>query len=762
MNLKKIAIWLFLLYLAPGFVVAEFSPESNNKWTNYTDFKNVVSIAVDKNAPIAYCGSNGGLFVVDLSSGNVLKKYTNLDGLLSNNITAVFVDSLDRLWIGASDGSISILNYGSGTFRYIYDIKNSNESNKSINDFVQVGQYMFAATGYGIQKISVTTLNFIDAPYYQLGNYTTKTKVTSLAIYGDKIFAGTVSGIAYARLYNTNLNNPSSWINYNLYPMISNVRCMESFDNKVFCGADSGFVYFDNTNWVIYPNPSVSNKTTKDIKKAGDNLFFISGSGVYYANKSNLNQINLYASGANYLSLGADNSNNPLAGVFENGLLISRNGIQSAVYPNCPYRNSFDNISIDLDGNVWAAGGQSDAGFYKFDGSTWYSYTTASHPEIGSSNFFRRIIAGNGVVWAMSFGGGPTRIAGNTIKNFNASNSNLPGIPGNPNFIVPFGGAFDNAGKFWMSFFLTINQTNLYLNTDDSVFTGYQNPSIVLATNFEQVAIDNYNTKWIVSGEMSPRGLYFFNENGTLANPNDDIYGIYFTNEVGVEDITGVVIDKNNEVWFSTNNGVFIISNPLAAIQNPSNKPAAQKLGIISGNLKVPFTENCRCISVDILNQKWIGTDNNGVFHLSSDGTTLIEQFNVTNSPVLSNQINSIAVSSIDGRAYFGTLNGLSSVQTDAVAPLAEFDKIICSPNPFVVPANVNLKIDGLVENSSVKILSLSGDVIAEFPSPGGKIASWDGRDKKGNYPPSGIYMVVGFTQDGSKVGKGKLAIIKK
>ncbi|MCI0472946.1 MAG: hypothetical protein L0Y76_05110, partial [Ignavibacteria bacterium] len=150
------------------------------------------------------------------------------------------------------------------------------------------------------------------------------------------------------------------------------------------------------------------------------------------------------------------------------------------------------------------------------------------------------------------------------------------------------------------------------------------------------------------------------------------------------------------------------------------------------------------------------------VFHLSSDGTTLIEQFNITNSPVLSNQINSIAVSSIDGRAYFGTLNGLSSVLTDAVAPLAEFDKIICSPNPFVVPANVNLKIDGLVENSSVKILSLNGDVIAEFPSPGGKIASWDGRDKKGNYPPSGIYMIVGFTQDGGQVGKGKLAIIKK
>jgi hypothetical protein len=237
---------------------------------------------------------------------------------------------------------------------------------------------------------------------------------------------------------------------------------------------------------------------------------------------------------------------------------------------------------------------------------------------------------------------------------------------------------------------------------------------------------------------------------------------MYYTNEFGVDNITGVIIDKNNEVWISSNNGVFIISNPLAAIQNPNQKPPPQKLGIISGNLKVPFTENCKCITTDVLNQKWIGTENNGVFHLSSDGSTLIETFNITNSPILSNQINSIAVNSQDGRAYFGTLSGLSSVQTDAISPLTDFDKIICSPNPYMVPPRVGLKIDGLVENSIVKILSLGGDVIIEFNSPGGRIASWDGKDSKGKYVASGIYLVVGFDKDGKKVGKGKLAIIKQ
>jgi flagellar hook assembly protein FlgD len=83
-------------------------------------------------------------------------------------------------------------------------------------------------------------------------------------------------------------------------------------------------------------------------------------------------------------------------------------------------------------------------------------------------------------------------------------------------------------------------------------------------------------------------------------------------------------------------------------------------------------------------------------------------------------------------------------------------------PNPYVLPSGVKLKIDGLVEGSTVKIITLSGEVIKEFDSPGGRIASWDGTDKKGNLVPSGIYIVVAFNKDASKVGKGKVAIIRK
>ena len=48
------------------------------------------------------------------------------------------------------------------------------------------------------------------------------------------------------------------------------------------------------------------------------------------------------------------------------------------------------------------------------------------------------------------------------------------------------------------------------------------------------------------------------------------------------------------------------------------------------------------------------------------------------------------------------------------------------------------------------------------FPdTPGGKIAKWNGSDKNGNNVPSGVYMVVAYNKDGSKVGVGKVVVIR-
>jgi len=62
-----------------------------------------------------------------------------------------------------------------------------------------------------------------------------------------------------------------------------------------------------------------------------------------------------------------------------------------------------------------------------------------------------------------------------------------------------------------------------------------------------------------------------------------------------------------------------------------------------------------------------------------------------------------------------------------------------------------------------IKIMTLNGEVVAEYTARQGKIDDqWNGTDKKGKLVPTGIYIVVAYNKDGTKVGTGKLAIIRK
>ncbi|KAA0210140.1 MAG: hypothetical protein EDM69_05940 [Chlorobiota bacterium] len=732
-------------------------------WETFSDMKTINSIEIVSDRNLIYCASEGGLFSLNLNTGEVLKKYTNITGLATLSAKSIKVDNHGRLWVGSGDGSISILDLSSDNWTYIFDIKNSTEQDKAIYDMELYEDFIFVATGYGIQKISTSDFSFVDAPYYKFGYLTERSKVTDIKISNDVIHVATSTGYAKANLIGTNLNNPSTWEAYNGSPLNIDVQAVEVYNGNVMVGSKTGLLYNNGSFWLIYPNSTVMNANIKDIHVVGQDLYFISNTEIYKTNSSDFSVITQVIPSGAYTRIETLPDNTPVFGTTDKGVLVRINNNYVDIAPNGPNRNSFDNLSIDSDGILWAAGGDANGGFYKFDGLTWTNYTTQTHPEIGNGNFFRRIIAGNGIVWALNFGGGATKITGDQIINYNPGNSNLPGISGNPDFCVPFGGAFDNNGRFWLTVYVSNVNMSLWTYNGDNTFTGFTNPSSISSSNLENVAIDEFNTKWIVSGEATPQGLYFFNENGTVNNPTDDISGFYNNSDFpggGVTNINDVIVDGNNEVWVATNNGIFIINNPRAAIVNPAQKPAPVKLRLISGNLAVPFTEVCNTLTKDVLNQKWVGTVNNGVFHISSDGATLLDQYNVDNSPILSNEITSIAVNPKDGVAYFGTLKGLSALKTSAIEPLSEFDEIVCSPNPLILPSAVDLRIDGLIENTKLMIMTLDGRIIDEFDSPGGKIATWT--NSRNLNLASGVYIVVAFNKDGSKVGKGKFAVIKK
>ena len=170
---------------------------------------------------------------------------------------------------------------------------------------------------------------------------------------------------------------------------------------------------------------------------------------------------------------------------------------------------------------------------------------------------------------------------------------------------------------------------------------------------------------------------------------------------------------------------------------------------------------NTTCITIDDDNQKWIGTKGNGVYVISSDNMNQIYHFTTTNSPLLSDNISSIAMNHKTGEVFIGTENGLCSYMSGIIGTIDTMneDEVFAYPNPVTPDYNGLITITGLTDNADVKILSTSGTIIAEGKS-NGRFFTWNGRDKNSERVASGVYMVATATSSGEKGVVCKIVIV--
>jgi hypothetical protein len=413
---------------------------------------------------------------------------------------------------------------------------------------------------------------------------------------------------------------------------------------------------------------------------------------------------------------------------------------------------------------LWALSGhlgdwQNLTGIYRYDGTKWKNYLEQNYPVMGTGCcgwWFIYPSRYSADVWVSGWGNGLLRIIGGGDSLFRYTDANsILAYNGSPGFDLCAGMDEDQNGKLWV---LNSFVEKPIIDWSDSIAYPLPGGSSTSAF-FDNMIIDNYNTKWMVLDPTYSgiHGVVYFNETantGLLMGYTD-----FSSDVVAVNDICK---DKDGQIWVATNNGIFIITDPYQVIQNPNSIPYMQKMRIIENGISTPLTENVYSVKTDGVNNKWIGTYSNGLLYVSSDGSTLINRIVKGTTALIDNRINYLAPDKGTGKIYIATQSGLCSFQTVAVQPLTDCDKIKAGPNPFLIPNDNLLRISGLVENSSVKILSISGKLVIDFPSPGGKIANWDGRDKNGNYVASGIYIIVGYNPDGSKVCTGKVAVIRK
>ena len=145
-------------------------------------------------------------------------------------------------------------------------------------------------------------------------------------------------------------------------------------------------------------------------------------------------------------------------------------------------------------------------------------------------------------------------------------------------------------------------------------------------------------------------------------------------------------------------------------------------------------------IEIDEANRKWVGTNSNGVFLMSEDGTEEILHFTKENSPLLDNLVSDISILHDTGEVFFVTGGGLCSYRSDATRNMEEFNNVTIFPNPVPKDFWGEIIISGLKDNTNIKITDIAGNLVFETFSLGGT-ATWNGKNFEGRNVSTGVYL---------------------
>jgi ligand-binding sensor domain-containing protein len=743
--MKKIPV----LILAVTFS-SPLLPQVATSWQNYSDMKNIKSITVNNN--VIWGATEGGVFSYNIFD-NSYKRYHKTDGLNGVSITAATVDNYGKVWFGSSSGIIDVYDPESDNFKTILDIFNSDKNFKTINELSSSGDTIFVSTDFGISLIDAKNYFFFDT-FFKFGNLSSNIRVNS-SLKSFLLYAGTEQGAAIQKAGSTNLSAPESWNIYKTTDGLpaNNVRKIVFYNNTIVAATDGGLALFNGSSWSNYIS-ELNNISITDIFPKGDSLFIVADTTriLIYQNSA-LTQL-LFTE--DYELYTIDYS--PAEGIFvgtNNGILKLKDN--SFIYPNGPSSNLFPDMAVDGNGVLWSASGtdRTGVGFYKYDGNTWTNYNKDNTPELFSNAYHIVYAAPDNTIYFGNWGQGFTTVSNDgTITNYK-ENTGMQGINNAPNFLVIDGFAKDNKNNLWVLNHGAADLKILSMQNPQGQWTHFSVPSTgtQYVDKYFNLVIDQYNTKWFCSQDKL--GLYYFNEGENISSTEDDVSGL-ITESSGINNsfISSIAVDRRGDIWVGTSLGVNIISDVFTV---PSGNPQLRITSVFSLRQQT-VTE----IAVDPLNQKWIGT-NQGLILINSDGTSLLATFNTKNSPLLSDQITSIAIAENSGVIYVGTDKGLTSLKTSSVKPKETFEELFIYPNPFLLNGNDNFAtIDGLIRDTDIKILTINGKLVKEFSSPGGRIANWNGRDEFGNLVSSGIYFIVAFDAEGNNVAKSKIAVLRE
>lgn len=767
--------FISLCLLGLLLVLAQGTATAAGKWRIHPSYVGTgIQNIVDAGDKVYYLVSNN-LYCLDKSTGEN-QSLNKVNSLNDASITGIYYNDYKHyLMIAYADANIDVIT-SNGRVVNLPDIMAASlTSTKAINDIT------FTAGGDALVATTFGYVVYNDTKWEVKESHIYNTSISSAAVVGDYVLLSAGSNIYYGKAGTH-------------YETLGSMMSTGDNDNgRIYPIADNKFMLL--TGWTfeytVTPNPDgtlafasatiVENMTDNLHRTPQGYLGNCMGSQFYYT-LDDSGTLQSKVDGGTAMYSACSDGDGTLWSVTPRGLHSAADTasyyMPDAITTATPYWLRYDTRNNLL--YVTSTGTNSliteqrlPTAVNTYDGNSWTNVTP--RPAIdGGGTYYPVFLPGDKTSYLMgSWWSGIYKITGRTVAyDYNWSNSPLELII---NYYCHATIDIDRHGNLWAAQTGPAPGSNVYVlpsnklsqaTTTRSDWLKVDIPNLQGSKRARWLMLKSSDIMLYADGEFGGN-LTFINNGGTLSSTVTSRSYSNLIDQDGTtyswNNICSMAEDNNGAVWVGTTNGVVSL--------NPS---AAFSTGFAVNHIKVPRNDGTtladylldglqvNAIAVDGANRKWLGTDASGLFLVSSDGSSIIQSFNTSNSPLLSNKVYDIACDPNSNAVYVTTAGGLQEYQSDSAPSQYDFNDIHAYPNPVRPDYLGEITVTGLMENSLVKIADASGNVVRQLKSTGGT-ATWNGRDDSGERVKSGVYYIMGSSSD-SSTGKGgvcKLLIMR-
>ena len=771
---------LFILLIISQY---SFSQLAMGKWRTHFAYNAIEQITQSENKIFAV--SEGSLFSIEknaecIEEDGCIVFYGKMNGLNDGIVSKIGYDYLNKkLLIIYKNGNIDIMS--SGGVVNVPDFYNKQLSTgKEVNDITFQGDRAYLSCNFGIIALN-TKKNEIADSYY-IGPNGVEVKVLSTSVLESNLFALTQNALYVANVNEPNLVNFEYWSTIQNLPGSGDLKKIDVFADKLILQRGDKLFTYDSTNgWQsIFSEISTSNFSISN----GKMIVYSSTSALYIVDQAFSTK--LIENIGEVLDAEYDNENNIywLAGNAKGVLAITEaNASTPKVFKplgpavNSPWSMTFAGEKLYVvPGGRWAGQYGRRGEVMIFENEKWININTDTIRKVTNNNVndFMQVAVDpydSSRFFVTSYGNGLYEFKNNEFKKwYNHENSTLETlVSGNPlNYIRLDGVTFDKDGNLLVINTQVAASIKILLKNGTWTQQKYTDSN---KPNIGNIIISsvNPNHKWINAYRYVP-GILVYDDEGVHDDKNNILNSVFLSSfidndnegaKISPASVYCLVQDQNGVIGAGTEQGPLLFYNTTKVFET----------GYTCSRVKIPRndgtgladyllqSDKVKAIAVDGANRKWIGTENSGVYLMSENGQETVKQFTTTNSPLLSNDILSIAINPLTGEVYFGTSNGLVSYQGDALDAGDQFVNVHAYPNPVRENYNGIITITGLLKETQVKITDLNGNLIYQTISNGG-LATWDGKNTQGKKVNTGIYLVICASEDGTQSEATKIMII--